>query len=167
MKFRLYSSNDLIGTQLGGALKNVIAIASGISDGMRLGLNARAALICRGVAEMTRLGIKMGGLPSTFSGLSGVGDLILTATSNLSRNYLFGKRIGEGYTIDECLNNNHSVIEGFRNSSSIKELGDYYKIEMPICNSVFRILYNGTPCNEVLTNLLERDLPDKEIAFYF
>ena len=69
--------------------------------------------------------------------------------------------------IDECLNNNHYVIEGFRNSSSIKELGDYYKIEMPICNSVFRILYNGTPCNEVLTNLLERDLPDKEIAFYF
>ena len=100
-RFRLYKSNDLIGVQLGGTVKNVIAISSGIADGMKLGLNARAALICRGVAEMTRLGTAMGGQVETFVGMSGIGDLILTATGDLSRNYTLGQRLGRGLPLEK------------------------------------------------------------------
>lgn len=160
-RFRLYLSNDMIGAQIGGAIKNVVAIASGIADGMKLGLNARAALICRGVAEMSRLGVKMGGSPETFSGISGVGDLILTATGNLSRNYSLGYKLGQGVLLKECFDTDRIVVEGLRNAVSIKELATYYEIEMPICNAVFQILYKGISCIQALKNLLERDPIDE------
>ena len=160
-RFRLYLSNDMIGAQLGGAIKNVIAIASGIADGMKLGFNARAALICRGVAEMSRLGVKLGGSPETFSGISGTGDLILTATGNLSRNYSLGYKLGNGISLKECFDTDRIVVEGLRNAVSIKELATYYEIEMPICNAVFQILYKGISCSQALKDLLERDPTDE------
>jgi len=159
--FRLYFSTDMVGVQLGGAIKNIIAIASGIADGMNLGLNARAALICRGVAEMSRLGTKMGGSPDTFSGMSGLGDLILTSTGNLSRNHSLGYKLGKGITPKEFLNQSRMVVEGLRNAVTIKELGEFHKIEMPICNTVFQILYKGISCSQALKNLLERDPTDE------
>ena len=159
--FSLYFSKDIVGAQLGGAIKNIIAIACGIADGMKLGLNARAALICRGVAEMTRLGTKMGGSPETFSGMSGLGDLILTSTGNLSRNHSLGYKLGQGIKPKEFLHQGRSVVEGFKNAVTIKELSELHKIEMPICNAVFEILYRGTSCSQAFKNLLERDPSDE------
>ena len=162
-KLRIYLSEDIIGAQLGGAIKNVIAIASGIADGMQLGFNARATLICRGVAEMSKLGLKMGGAPETFSGISGVGDLILTATGKLSRNYSLGFKLGQGIPLKKCLNQNRKVVEGFSSAISINNLSKIHKIEMPICNAVFQVLYEGISCAQSLQWLLERNPPDEEI----
>ena len=162
-RFRLYLSTDLIGVQLGGAIKNVIAIASGISDGMQLGLNARAALICRGVAEMSRLGTAMGGSAETFMGMSGIGDLVLTATGNLSRNYNLGEKLGQGFSLEECLPSGGTVVEGVRNSVSIQELAERHKIEMPICKAVYQVLHEGVSCAQALQKLLERVRPDEEM----
>ena len=162
-KFRLYRSTDLVGVQLGGAIKNVIAIASGISDGMQLGLNARAALICRGVAEMSRLGTAMGGSAETFMGMSGIGDLVLTATGTLSRNYNLGEKLGQGFSLEECLPSGGAVAEGVCNSVSIQELAERREVEMPICKAVYQVLYEGLSCAQALQNLLERDLPDEEM----
>jgi len=146
-RFRLYRSTDLVGVQLGGAIKNVIAIASGIADGMKLGLNARAALICRGVAEMTRLGVVMGGSAETFAGMSGVGDLVLLSLA-------------------ECLPAGGAVVEGVRNAVSIHELAERHKIEMPICNAVYQVLHEGISCAQALKQLLERDRPDEEMMSF-
>lgn len=163
-RFRLYRSTDLIGVQLGGAIKNVIAIASGIADGMQLGLNARAALICRGVAEMTRLGSAMGGATETFVGMSGIGDLILTATGELSRNHTLGKKLGRGLPLDECMPPGGAVAEGVRNAVSIKELAQRHQIDMPLCNAVYLVLHEGITCVQALQQLLERDRPNEEIS---
>ena len=163
-RFRLYRSADLIGVQLGGTIKNVIAIASGIADGMQLGLNARAALICRGVAEMTRLGTAMGGVAETFMGMSGIGDLVLTATGNLSRNHNLGEKLGQGLSLDECLPPGGAVAEGVRNAVSIRELAHRHQIEMPLCSSVYQILYEGATCAQALQQLLEREIPDEEMC---
>ena len=165
-RFRLYRSTDLVGVQLGGAIKNVIAIASGIADGMKLGLNARAALICRGVAEMTRLGVVMGGSAETFAGMSGVGDLVLTATGTLSRNHNLGEKLGQGLSLEECLPAGGAVAEGVRNAVSIHELAERHKIEMPICNAVYQVLHKGTSCAQALQQLLERDRPDEEMMSF-
>jgi len=163
-RFHLYRSTDLVGVQLGGTIKNVISIACGISDGMEQGLNARAALICRGIAEMSRLGIALGGSAKTFLGMSGIGDLVLTATGNLSRNYNFGEKIGQGFSLGECLPvTNSAVTEGIRNSVSIQKLGEIHKIDMPICKAVYQILHEGVSCFQALQNLLDRDLPDEEM----
>ena len=163
-RFRLYKSNDLIGVQLGGTIKNVIAISSGIADGMKLGLNARAALICRGVAEMTRLGTAMGGHGETFVGMSGIGDLILTATGDLSRNYNLGQKLGRGLPLEKCMPAGGAVAEGVLNAVSINALAERHQIEMPLCRAVYGILYEGVSCNRALQGLLERDLPDQEIC---
>ena len=165
-RFRLYRSTDLIGVQLAGAIKNVIAIASGIADGMKLGLNARAALICRGIAEMSRLGTVMGGAPETFMGMSGVGDLVLTATGTLSRNHTLGEKLGQGLSLEKCLPTGGAVAEGVRNSVSIHELAERHKIEMPICNAVYQVLHEGISCAQALKRLLERELPDEEMMFF-
>ncbi|MBC8259608.1 MAG: NAD(P)-dependent glycerol-3-phosphate dehydrogenase [SAR324 cluster bacterium] len=165
-RFRLYRSTDLVGVQLGGAIKNVIAIASGIADGMQLGLNARAALICRGVAEMTRLGTKMGGSPETFMGMSGIGDLVLTATGNLSRNHNLGEKLGRGFSLEECLPPDGAVAEGVLNAVSIHELAERHLIEMPLCSAVFQVLHQGISCVQALQQLLERERPDEEVMFF-
>ena len=162
-RFRLYKSNDLIGVQLGGTVKNVIAISSGIADGMNLGLNARAALICRGVAEMTRLGTAMGGQSGTFVGMSGIGDLILTATGELSRNYSLGQKLGRGLPLEKCLPTSRAVAEGVRNAVSINSLAERHQIEMPLCRAVYGIIYEEVSCASAFQGLLERDLPDQEI----
>ncbi|MBW1615304.1 MAG: NAD(P)-dependent glycerol-3-phosphate dehydrogenase [Deltaproteobacteria bacterium] len=156
--FRVYTNNDLIGTEIGGALKNVIAIASGMIDGLKLGLNTRAALISRGLAEIRRLGLKMGANPETFLGLAGAGDLILTCTGNLSRNYILGKRVGEGEKLKDILANSKMVSEGVKNSASVYNLSKRLNIEMPISNAVYHILYKDmSPMNAVI-KLMTRDL---------
>ena len=165
-RFRLYRSTDLVGVQLAGAIKNVIAIASGIADGMKLGLNARAALICRGIAEMSRLGTVMGGSAETFMGMSGVGDLVLTATGTLSRNHTLGEKLGQGLSLEKCLPAGGAIAEGVRNAVSIHELAERHKIEMPICNAVFQVLHEGISCAQALKQLLERDRPEEEIKFF-
>jgi len=163
-RFRVYKSNDLIGVQIGGTVKNVIAISSGIADGMKLGLNSRAALICRGIAEMTRLGTAMGGQEKTFVGMSGIGDLILTATGELSRNYTLGQKLGRGLPLEKCLPAGGVVVEGVRNAASINALAERHQIEMPLCRAVYGIIYEGISCVRALQGLLKRDLPDHEIS---
>ncbi|MBF0232435.1 MAG: NAD(P)-dependent glycerol-3-phosphate dehydrogenase, partial [Desulfamplus sp.] len=148
--FRVYLSDDPIGLELGGAVKNVIAIAAGFVDGMKLGLNTRAALITRGLAEIRRLGLKMGANPHTFAGLSGVGDLILTCTGDLSRNYTVGKQLGQGMSIADIQEKKVTVAEGVRNTKSVYHLAKSLNIELPIINEVYKALYeNSTPANAI------------------
>ncbi len=156
--FRVYTNNDLIGTEICGALKNVIAIASGMIDGLKLGLNTRAALISRGLAEIRRLGLKMGANPETFLGLAGAGDLILTCTGNLSRNYILGKRVGEGEKLKDILANSKMVSEGVKNSESVYNLSKRFNIEMPISNAVYYILYKDMAPMDAVIKLMTRDL---------
>ncbi|MBW1650119.1 MAG: NAD(P)-dependent glycerol-3-phosphate dehydrogenase [Deltaproteobacteria bacterium] len=156
--FRVYTNNDLIGTEIGGAIKNVIAIASGMIDGLKLGLNTRAALISRGLAEIRRLGLKMGAKPETFLGLAGAGDLILTCTGNLSRNYILGKRVGEGEKLKEITENSKMIAEGVKNSESVYNLSKRLNIEMPISNAVYHILYKDMAPMDALIKLMTRDL---------
>ncbi|MFH1155126.1 MAG: NAD(P)H-dependent glycerol-3-phosphate dehydrogenase [Pseudomonadota bacterium] len=156
--FRVYVNDDPIGVELGGAVKNVIAIAAGFVDGMNLGLNTRAAVITRGLAEIRRLGLRMGANPHTFSGLSGVGDLILTCTGNLSRNYTVGKQLGQGMTIAEIQGKRRTVAEGVRNTKSVYKLAKKLGIELPIINEVYHALYqDGTPA-EAVKRLMTRKL---------
>jgi glycerol-3-phosphate dehydrogenase (NAD(P)+) len=144
--FRVYTNNDMIGVEVGGAIKNVIAIASGIIDGLGLGLNTRAALITRGLTEIRRLGTHMGARPDTFAGLSGIGDLLLTCTGALSRNYTVGKKIGEGKKSEEILSEMRMVAEGVKTAKSVYNLSRKLGVEMPICHEIYRILYeNDSP----------------------
>ncbi len=154
--FRVYSNLDVVGVQLGGALKNVMAIASGISDGMKFGTNTRAALITRGLAEMTRLGMKAGANPLTFAGLAGLGDLVLTCTGDLSRNRQVGLRLGAGETIDEILESMTMVAEGVKTSMSVHELARKYDVEMPITEQVYRVIYKGLEPGEAVKELMMR-----------
>lgn len=156
--FRVYTSDDVIGVELGGSVKNVIAIASGIIDGLGLGLNTRAALITRGLAEISRLGKKMGANPLTFSGLAGVGDLILTCTGDLSRNHTLGKKIGQGKTLDDILSEMRMVAEGVKTARSVYSLSKKLKVEMPISHATYRCLYEGLSPKEALHRLMTRDL---------
>ncbi|MBF0474648.1 MAG: NAD(P)-dependent glycerol-3-phosphate dehydrogenase [Deltaproteobacteria bacterium] len=159
--FRVYTSVDVIGVELGGAIKNVIAIASGMIDGLDLGSNTRAALITRGLAEITRLGKRLGANPMTFSGLAGIGDLVLTCTSKLSRNYSVGYEIGRGRTLTDILSGMAMVAEGVKNTMSIKNLCRRLDIELPICDEVYDILYeNKSPLNAV-RDLMTRHLKDE------
>lgn len=154
---RVYSSSDLVGVELGGALKNVMAIAAGISDGMQLGLNARAALITRGLAEMVRLGVAMGGKPETFMGLTGVGDLILTATGALSRNRKVGMLLAEGKTLDDILRALGHVAEGVNSAATALALARKHQVSMPITEAVNAVLFEGANPRDALKALLARE----------
>jgi glycerol-3-phosphate dehydrogenase (NAD(P)+) len=156
--FRVYTGDDLIGVELCGALKNVIAIAAGVSDGLGYGLNARAALITRGLAEMTRLGMAMGADPMTFAGLSGVGDLVLTCTGDLSRNRTVGLKIGQGMKLDEITGAMSMVAEGVKTSISAYELAKKIGVDMPIINQVYEILYKGKDPRIAVRDLMTREL---------
>lgn len=155
---RVYTSEDVIGVQLGGVVKNVIAIAAGISDGLGLGHNARAALITRGLAEMTRLAVKMGADPLTLSGLPGLGDLILTCTGDLSRNRQIGIRIAQGKSLTEVLSGMRMVAEGVRNTRSVYLLAAKLGVEMPIVEQMYRVLYEGKRPREAVRDLMQRAL---------
>lgn len=156
--FRVYTHTDVIGVELGGALKNVVAIASGISDGLGLGYNARAALITRGIAEMMRLGEFMGADKRTFSGLSGMGDLVLTCTGPLSRNYSVGLKLGEGMKLSDILASTKSVAEGVATALSASELSKKHQAEMPIVEQVYQVLYEDKDPAEAVHELMNRAL---------
>ncbi|MCD6460652.1 NAD(P)-dependent glycerol-3-phosphate dehydrogenase [bacterium] len=162
--FRVYTSEDIIGVELGGALKNVIAVAAGISDGLGFGDNTKAALITRGVAEITRLGVAMGANPLTFAGLSGIGDLIVTCTSRHSRNRGLGEIIGKGKTLQEALEGMEKVAEGVKTVLSVKQLSVKYKVETPIAAKVYSVLYDSLNPFDAFTDLMLRPLK-QEINF--
>ena len=155
--FRVYTSNDPIGVEVGAAMKNVIAIAAGISDGLGYGDNAKASLVTRGLAEMIRLGSTLGGQTSTFSGLSGIGDLMVTCGSHHSRNRGFGERLGKGETKEEIIDSMNQVAEGVWNAATIHEIGVAHKIDLPITDQVFQILYEGKNAAEAVNDLLSRE----------
>jgi len=156
--FRVYTHDDVIGVELGGAVKNVIAIASGIIDGLGLALNTRAALITRGLTEIRRLGLKLGAQPRTFTGSAGIGDLILTCTGNLSRNYTVGKKIGEGMTLEQILGEMKMVAEGVKTARSVYNLSRKKNVEMPLSHAVYHVLYDGLAPRVALHQLMTRDL---------
>ncbi len=160
--FRIYTSRDVIGVQLGGALKNVIAIAVGASDGIGFGHNTRAALITRGLAEITRLGIALGANALTFQGLAGMGDLVLTCTSDLSRNRTVGRMLGEGKPLQEILASMKAVAEGIPTARSAYHLARKVGVEMPITEAVYSILYEGERIQDTVEKLLKRR-PGEEI----
>lgn len=162
LNYRIYYSPDIVGVQIAGTIKNVIAIVAGICDGMQLGLSARAALICRGIAEMNRLGQLLGGKIETFIGLSGVGDLILTATGSLSRNYSLGVALGQGTRLADYLKTKQSIAEGVKNAASINELAIKHNIDLPICKVAFDVLYSDLSCEAGLRILLNRETPLNE-----
>jgi glycerol-3-phosphate dehydrogenase (NAD(P)+) len=153
---RVYHSDDIVGVEVGGALKNVMAIACGIADGMGLGLNARAAIITRGLAEITRLGVRMGAQPMTFQGLAGMGDLVLTCTGNLSRNRRVGLALGQGKTLQEACDELGQVAEGVATARSAFELGGRLDVELPITEQVYRLLYEDKPARQALMDLMTR-----------
>lgn len=156
--FRVYTSDDVIGVELGGALKNVMAVATGILDGLGMGFNPRAALMTRGLAEMTRLGVAIGARAETFAGLAGLGDLILTCTGALSRNRAVGVAIGQGQSLDEALAGKDSVAEGVLNAQSAKALAARAGVEMPIIDATHRILFDGQPPRAAIAELMAREL---------
>ncbi len=156
--FRVYTHFDVKGVEIGGALKNVLAIASGICEGLELGRNTRAALITRGIAEMLRLGLKMGADPQTFSGLSGMGDLILTCTSTMSRNYTVGVKLGKGMKLSEIISSTKSVAEGVETSISALELSRKKKVDMPIVEQVYKVLHEDKHPKDALVELMNRPL---------
>jgi glycerol-3-phosphate dehydrogenase (NAD(P)+) len=160
--FRVYASTDLIGVELSGALKNIIAIAAGICDGLGYGTNTRAALITRGLAEISRLGIKMGANPLTFSGLGGLGDLVLTCTGDLSRNRTVGLKLGQGKKLSTILDEMNMVAEGVKTTKSAWNLARKMNVEMPILEQVYQVIYNDKPCEEAVRDLLARSLKEEQ-----
>jgi len=155
-RFRVYSSTDLIGVELGGALKNVLAIAAGAADGLGFGANTRAALITRGLAEMMRLGEAMGGKRETFMGLAGMGDLILTCTDNQSRNRRTGLLLAQGKTLEQVHKEIGQAIEGLKTAKEVVSLARKYQVEVPICEQVYRVLYEDCSIEEAVRALLSR-----------
>jgi glycerol-3-phosphate dehydrogenase (NAD(P)+) len=156
--FRLYTNDDVIGVELAGALKNVVAIAAGILDGLGLGHNPRAALITRGLAEITRLGVAMGAHASTFAGLAGMGDLLLTATGALSRNHSLGVEVGQGRTLEQVLARRLSVAEGVGTARAAVELAAMVGVDLPIAREVVSVLFEHKPPRRALEDLMERSL---------
>ena len=155
--FRVYTSSDVIGIELGGSLKNVVALAAGMADGLGCGDNTKAALITRGIAEISRLGVKMGGRPETFAGLTGMGDLIVTCASMHSRNRRAGILIGEGKTMEEAMKEVNMVVEGVYSTKAAVQLADRYHVSMPIVREVERILFEGKDPGKALRDLMMRD----------
>jgi glycerol-3-phosphate dehydrogenase (NAD(P)+) len=159
--FRLYRSSDIIGVCLGGALKNVIAIAAGACSGLKLGKNAIASLITRGLAEITRLAIAMGGKPETLRGLSGMGDLILSCTDDMSRNHRFGTLLAQGFDLNSALLTIGSVVEGVNTTKTVPHLINRFNIDMPISLAVYQVLYHGLSSQDAISSLLSRSLKDE------
>jgi glycerol-3-phosphate dehydrogenase (NAD(P)+) len=156
--FRVYSHTDVVGVELAGALKNVIALAAGILEGLGLGFNTRAALITRGLAEITRLGVTLGAQPMTFAGLAGMGDLILTATGALSRNRTLGVALGQGQTLAQALAGKAAVVEGVNTTQTAVALGERHGVELPIAREVANILFKNKPPRQAISDLMEREL---------
>ncbi len=156
--FRAYTSDDMVGVEVGGAVKNVLAIGAGMSDGLGFGANTRIALINRGLVEMTRLGVALGAQKETFMGLAGMGDLVLTCTDNLSRNRRMGLAIASGKTVEEAQKEIQQVVEGVMAAEAVKEVADELGIEMPICHQIYRILYEGASPREAVGELMSRAL---------
>lgn len=156
-RFRVYSNKDFIAVQLGGAVKNVIAIAAGIADGIGFGANARTALITRGLAEMTRLGLALNAEPATFMGMAGLGDLVLTCTDNQSRNRRFGLALGQGKEVEQAITDIGQVVEGYRNTKEVYMLAQRHDVEMPIVEQVYQVLYRGKDAKLAAADLLSRD----------
>lgn len=154
---RVYKNHDRIGLQLGGAVKNVIAIGAGLADGLGFGANARTALITRGLAEMSRLGLKIGAKPETFMGMAGLGDLVLTCTDNQSRNRRFGLALGKGMSMEQAMDSIGQVVEGYRNTEEVNVLAAREGVEMPICEQIYQVLYQGKPPAEAALALLGRE----------
>ncbi|HTP51168.1 MAG TPA: NAD(P)H-dependent glycerol-3-phosphate dehydrogenase [Anaeromyxobacteraceae bacterium] len=155
--FRPYTSNDIVGCEIGGVVKNVIAIAAGMSDGLGFGANARAALVTRGLSEIQRLAVKKGANPMTLSGLAGLGDLVLTCSSQLSRNFTVGFGLGKGRSIDEIQKELGQVAEGVRNAKTVRELAHRMHVEMPITEVIHRVLYQGIPAKQAVVDLMMRE----------
>lgn len=155
--FRVYSNNDFIGVQLGGAVKNVIAIGAGMADGIGFGANARTALITRGLVEMTRLGEALGAEPTTFMGMAGLGDLVLTCTDNQSRNRRFGLALGRGVETKQAMDEIGQVVEGYRNTNEVYMLAKRMGVEMPIVEQVYQVLYCDKPAKLAAADLLSRE----------
>jgi glycerol-3-phosphate dehydrogenase (NAD(P)+) len=163
-EFRLYTSRDVVGVEVGGALKNVIAIATGLADGLGLGENARAALVARGLAEITRLGVAMGGQPRTLAGLAGLGDLVLTCTGSLSRNRALGMALARGQTQAAVEGESRMIAEGARTVASAVALAERHGVALPICQEVAAVLFSGKPPHEALASLLSRAARPEEEA---
>jgi glycerol-3-phosphate dehydrogenase (NAD(P)+) len=162
--FRVYTHDDIIGVELGGSLKNVMAVATGICEGAGFGFNARAALVTRGLAEMTRLGAAIGAKPATFAGLAGIGDLVLTCTGSLSRNRAVGMEVGRGATLDEALAGKQTVAEGVATTRSALALATREGVEMPIVTMVNRVLFDGHPAQRAVADLMSRELRAEQDA---
>lgn len=155
--FRVYTNRDMVGVELAGALKNIIALGAGMSDGLGYGDNAKAALLTRGLAEITRVGVEMGANPLTFAGLAGIGDLVVTATSRHSRNWRAGYMLGEGKSLDEVLNSMGMVVEGIRTTKAANTISDKYQVQMPIAKQLFHVLFEGLAPKIAVGALMGRD----------
>jgi len=155
--FRVYTNTDIIGVEIGGALKNLIALAAGISDGVGFGDNSKAALMTRGIVEISRLGVAMGGKAETFSGLSGIGDLIVTCTSRHSRNRMAGVLLGKGKNLEETLKEVHMVVEGVNTAKAAYDLSFKYNVNMPITKEIYNVLFFGRDTKQAVVNLMTRD----------
>jgi glycerol-3-phosphate dehydrogenase (NAD(P)+) len=160
--FRAYTSDDFIGVEVGGAIKNVLAIGAGMCDGLGFGANARIALITRGLVELMRLGVALGAKQETMMGLAGMGDLVLTCTDNLSRNRRMGLALASGKTVEEAQEEIQQVVEGVLAAEAVKEVADKLDIEMPICHQVYRILYEGASPREAVGALMGRELKSEQ-----
>jgi glycerol-3-phosphate dehydrogenase (NAD(P)+) len=156
--FRVYTSTDVVGVEIGGAVKNVIAVAAGVSDGLGFGHNTRAALITRGLREITRLATRLGGDPQTLAGLSGMGDLVLTCTGDLSRNRTVGLRLGRGEKLADIVASMKEVAEGVRNTASVRDLARSVDVEMPIAEQMYQLIYEGKPPRQAVIDLMTRGL---------
>lgn len=155
--FRVYPNSDLIGVEVGGAVKNVIALCAGVSDGLGFGDNAKAGLITRGLAEITRLGVKMGGKPETFYGLTGAGDLFVTCASSHSRNHRAGELLGQGCSLEEAIKKVNMVVEGVNAAKAVRELGKKYDVELPITEQACLVLFEGKDSKQAVLELMGRD----------
>ena len=161
--FRVYTNADVLGVELGGALKNVMALAAGVCDGLQFGYNARAALITRGLAEIAQLGVAMGARAQTFAGLSGMGDLVLTCTGDLSRNHTVGVQLGQGKSLDDILQNMRAVAEGVTTASSAVALGRQHQVEMPISERIYALLNGKVTPHDAVTELMNRALKSEDV----
>jgi glycerol-3-phosphate dehydrogenase (NAD(P)+) len=156
--FRAYTQTDIMGVEVGGAVKNVIAIGSGVADGMGFGANTRVALITRGLAEMMRLGVKLGAARETFMGLAGLGDLVLTCTDDQSRNRRFGIALGRGQSLDQAQSGIHQVVEGLLAARAVYSVAQRLTVDMPICQEIYRVMHEGKPVRDAVQALMGREV---------
>jgi len=160
-RFRIYTNADVIGVELGGSLKNIIAIACGISDGLGFGANTKAAILSRGLVEISRLGIRMGSRPETFSGISGLGDLVTTCISHFSRNRYLGEQIGKGKTLRQVISKMNMVTEGVPTTKAAYRLALKYKVDMPITREIYLVLYKNKKPRKAVADLMTRSLKEE------